>query len=95
MSGFHIVLCMIQTIYSRFKYAGIVERLSAARLGGKWSIIKALKGGDKKETVYLYKFFLSITLVQSRVLAINITRMFGVTSALGRACRGKYRYDAW
>ena len=35
MSGFHIVLCMIPTIYSRFKYAGIVERLSAARLGGK------------------------------------------------------------
>ena len=35
MSGFPIVLCMIQTIYSRFKYAGIVELLSAAGLGGK------------------------------------------------------------
>ena len=34
MSGFHIVLCMIQTIYSRFN-SGIVELLSAARLGGK------------------------------------------------------------
>lgn len=56
MSGFPIVLCMIQTIYSRFKYAGIVELLSAARLWGKWSIIKALKGGDTNETIYLYKF---------------------------------------
>lgn len=56
MGGFHIVLCMIQTVYSRFKYAGIVELLSAAGLGGKWSIIKALKGGDTKEIIYLCKF---------------------------------------
>lgn len=56
MGGSHIVLCMIQSVYSQFKYEGIVELLSAAGLGGKWSIIKALKGGDTKEIIYLCKF---------------------------------------
>ena len=53
MGGFHIVLCMIRTIYSRFKHAGIVEILSSAGLVGKGTIKKALKGGDTKEEIYL------------------------------------------
>ena len=55
MGGFHIVLRMIRTIYSRFKHAGIVEILSSAGLVGKGTIKKALKGGDTKEEIYLYK----------------------------------------
>ena len=55
MGGFHIVLCMIRTIFSRFKNAGIVELLSSAGLGGKGTITKALKGGDTKEGIFLYK----------------------------------------
>ena len=55
MGGFHIALCMIRTIYSRFKHAGIVEHLSSAGLTGKGTIKKALKGGDTKEAICLYK----------------------------------------
>ena len=40
MSEFHITLCMIRTIYNRFKYAGIVQHLSSAGLGGKGTIKK-------------------------------------------------------
>ena len=43
MGGFHIVLCMIRTIYSRFKHAGIVELLSSAGLGGKGTIKKSIE----------------------------------------------------
>ena len=55
MGEFHIVLCMIRMICSPFKHAGIVELLSSAGLGYKGTIKKALKGGDTKEAIYLYK----------------------------------------
>ena len=55
MGGFHIVLCMIHTIYSRFKNSRVVEILSSAGLGGKGTIKKALKGGDTKLAISLYK----------------------------------------
>ena len=58
MGGFRIILCMIRTIYSRFKHAGIVELLSSAGLAGKGTIRKALKGGDTKEAIYLSKLLL-------------------------------------
>ena len=43
MSGFHIVLCMVTTIYSRFKHAGIIKLLSSAGLGGKGTIKKSIE----------------------------------------------------
>ena len=55
MGGFHIVLCMIRTIFSRYKNAGIVELLSAAGLGGRGTIINALQGGDTKVAISLCK----------------------------------------
>ena len=55
MGGFHVVLCMIRTIFSRFKNAGIVELVSSAGLGGKGTIKKALNGGDTKQAIFLYK----------------------------------------
>ena len=58
MVGSRIIVCIIRTIYSRFKHAGIAELLSSARLGGKSTIRKALKGGDTKEAIYLYKLLL-------------------------------------
>ena len=53
MGGFHIVLCITRTIYSRFDHAGIVELLSSAVLGGKDTIRKAMKGEGTKEAIYL------------------------------------------
>ena len=62
MSGFHIVLCMVTTIYSRFKHAGIIKLLSSAGLGGKGTIKKVLKGGDTKEAIYLCKLLFEVFL---------------------------------
>ena len=66
MGGFHIVLCMTRTIYSRFKHAGIVELFSSSELGGKGTIKKALKVGDTKEVIYLYKLLFE-TFLRSKV----------------------------
>ena len=55
MGGFHVVLCMLRTIYSRFNGCGLVELLSEVGLGGEGTIKKALKGGDVKEGVRFYK----------------------------------------
>ena len=56
IGGFHIVFCMIPTIYSRFKYAWIAELLRASGLGDRGSITKTLKDGDTKKTINVYEF---------------------------------------
>ena len=55
MSGFHITICLLRTIYSCFRNTGLVELLSTVGLGGKGTIQNALKGGDVKYGIYLHK----------------------------------------
>ena len=47
---------MIQLFIVDISIRGFFELLSAAGVGGKGSIINALKGGETKEAIYLYKF---------------------------------------
>ena len=78
MSGFHIVLCMVTTIYSRFKHAGIIKLLSSAGLGGKGTIKKVLKGGDTKEAIYLCKLLFEVFL-RSKVEHLKKSNMLLLT----------------
>ena len=55
MGGFYIILCLMRSIYSRFKGFGFVELLSEAGLGGSGAIENALKGGDIKMGIRCYK----------------------------------------
>ena len=55
MGGFHIIICLLHTIYSCFRNTGLVELLSRVGLGGKGTIQNALKGGDVKYGIYLHK----------------------------------------
>ena len=56
MGGFHIVLCMMRSIYSRFREFGLVHLLSSVGgLGGQGTIESALKGGNVKTGITLYK----------------------------------------
>ena len=56
MGGFHIVLCMMRSIYSRFRGFGLVDLLSSVGgLGGPGTIESALKGGNVKTGIRLYK----------------------------------------
>ena len=56
MGGFHIVLCMMRSIYSRFRGFGLVDLLSSVGgRGGPGTIESALKGGNVKTGIRLYK----------------------------------------
>ena len=55
MGGFHIVLCLLKTIYSRFCDSGIVELVVVAGGGFEGSIRPVMKGSDVKFEVRCYK----------------------------------------
>ena len=62
MGGFHVLMCMLKTIYSRFKGCGFVKLLAEVGIGGEGTIKKALSGGDVKEGVQLYKLLFEAVL---------------------------------
>ena len=55
MGGFHILMCMLKTIYSLFKNIGFIQLLSSAGMGGMGTLRKFLKGGDVKEGIEVHK----------------------------------------
>ena len=55
MGGFHMIMCMMKCIYSRFKGFGFPEFLSEVGVGGSGTIENALKGGDVKAGIRYYK----------------------------------------
>ena len=48
MGEFHVILCLLRTIYSRFKDSGIIELLVEAAVGTEGTIRSALRGRDVK-----------------------------------------------
>ena len=54
MGGFHVIIFLMQSIYSRFKGFGFVELL--ATVGSLGGIESALRGGDVKLGVRLLLF---------------------------------------
>ena len=55
MGGFHIILCVLRTIYSRFKDSGIIQWLLYSGIGGEGTITNALNGGNVKHAIFLHK----------------------------------------
>ena len=55
MGGFHIVLCLLKTIYSRFYDSGIAKLLVEAGFGSEGSIRSAMTGSDVKFEIRCYK----------------------------------------
>ena len=58
MGGFHVLMCMIKTIYSRFKGCSFVKLLAEVGIGGHG----ALEGGCKIKKIYLWSFWIFSTL---------------------------------
>ena len=52
MGGFHVIICVIRTIFSRFKDSGMVEWLVYSGIGGEGTITSALNGGDVKRAIF-------------------------------------------
>ena len=55
MGGLHVIICLLRTIYSRFKDSRMIEILSSSGPGGESSIAYALKGGIVKFDTHLHK----------------------------------------
>ena len=55
MGGFHVILCLLRTIHSRFKDSGIIELLVEAAVGTEGTIRYAPRGGDVKLGIRYYK----------------------------------------
>ena len=56
MGGFHLIMCLMRSVYSRFRGFGLVELLAeVGDLGGPGTIESSLKGSDVKFGIRLYK----------------------------------------
>ena len=55
VAGFHVILCFLRTIYSRFKDSGIIEQLVEAGVGTEGTSRSAIRRGDVKQGISYYK----------------------------------------
>ena len=66
IGGFHVILCLLRTLYSRFKDSGIIDLLVEATVGTEGTIRSALRGGDVKLGIRYYKI-LSEAFLRSKI----------------------------
>ena len=55
MGGFHIMMCLMKTIYSRFQGCGLAELFSEAGVGSEDTIKAGLRGSNVKQGIRYYK----------------------------------------
>ena len=58
MGGFHIIVCILRRIESRFKDTALVRLLSSVRFGRKGTKINTIKGANIGYCVYQHEFSL-------------------------------------
>ena len=71
MGGFHIVMCLMKSIYSRFSGSGIIELLSEAGVGAEGTIKSGLNGSNVKQGVRYYKLLFE-ALLRSKLNFIEL-----------------------
>ena len=83
MGGFHII-CLMRSIYSRFRGFGFTELLAqVGGLGGPGTIEKCMNGGDVKMGIRLYKLlFEAIYWIKMRELEVFVLPENDQTSSL-------------
>lgn len=62
MGGFHIVLCLLKTIYRHLFDSGIAELFVEDRVGSVGSVRSAMKGSDVKFGIRYWKILLETIL---------------------------------
>ena len=73
MGGFHIVMCILNTIYTLFETCDLVQLLSSAGLGWLCTVKKALTGGYVKEGINLHKKLYE-ALSQTKIKYIDVSK---------------------
>ena len=55
MGGFHIMICIMRTIYSQFKSFGFVELMTEVGVSGFGTLESSMCGGDIKSGIRFHK----------------------------------------
>ena len=66
MGGFHVIICLLRTIYSRFQDSGFIELLVEVGIGTEGTIRAAMKASDVKQGIRYYKLLYE-ALVRSKM----------------------------
>ena len=66
MGGFHIIICMLRTIYCIYSKIGSIQILAKAGLEGIGSLKRTLKSGDVNEAIRLHKTLIE-ALVRTKI----------------------------
>ena len=77
MGGFHIIMCMLKAIFSRFKDSGIIKLFVYSTISGEGTIKLALKGGDLKFGIHLQKLMFE-AITRTKIINIEKSGLFSI-----------------
>ena len=77
MGEFHIIMCMLKTIFSRFKNSGIIKLFVYYGMSGEGTIRHALKGGEVKFGIHLHKLMFE-AIVRTKIIYLEKSRLFSI-----------------
>ena len=77
MEGFHIIMCMLKTVFSRFKDSGTIKLFVYSGMSGEKTIKHALKGGDLKFSIYSPKLMLE-AIIKTKIIYLENSALFPI-----------------
>ena len=77
MGGFHIIMCMLKTIFSRFKDSGIIKLFVYSGISGERTSKHALKGRDVKFGIHLHKLMFE-AIIRTKIIFLEKSGLFSI-----------------
>ena len=77
MEGFHVIMCMLETIFSRFKDSGIIKLFVSSGISGEGTIKYALKGADVKFHIQLHKLMFE-AIIRTKIIYLEKSGQFSI-----------------
>ena len=77
MGGFHIIMSMLKTIFSRFKDSGIIKLFVYSGISGERTSKHALKGRDVKFGIHLHKLMFE-AIIRTKIIFLEKSGLFSI-----------------
>ena len=77
IGGFHLIICLLKTIFSRFKDSGIIKLFAYSGISGEWTIKHALKGGDVTFDIRLHKLMFE-AILRTKIIYLEKSGLFSI-----------------
>ena len=77
MGGFHLIIYMLKTIFSRFKDSRIFKLIVYSEISGEGTIKHALKGGDVKFDIHLHKLMFE-AIIRTKIIYLEKSGLFSI-----------------